>query len=150
MERNTHTWTRKNCQAISVENAHLHCKCELNKDEKLGMQLFSAGVLVRPNPLNFTALYRIDSFYKIQQNPICALFALNILLFWAAMMVYAYRLNLSDGFFDKFFLKIFLKNFLKKFIKNLRKKRPILRTRSPNRYAPRCRIFFSNYFLYRR
>ena len=60
------------------------------------MSLFSAGLAIRPNPLNFTEIYRVDSWYKIKQNPIMALFALNILFFWAAVSVYAYRRNLKN------------------------------------------------------
>ena len=48
---------------------------------------------MRPNPLNFTEIYRIDSLYKIQNNPVCALFAINIIFLWLGLLVHARRIS---------------------------------------------------------
>ena len=77
------------CNKIKNKFCHLLLKHSLiRKNSKI---IEKAGILIRPNPLNFTAIYRIDSFYKIQKNPICALFSLNILLLWAAFYIHARR-----------------------------------------------------------
>merc|ERR1711892_446420 len=57
------------------------------------MKLFTACLLVRPNPLNFTAIYRTDAIHKIKTNPVCALFAINIIFLWFGLLVHARRLT---------------------------------------------------------
>ena len=63
------------------------------KDELLEMKLFTAGLLDRPNLLNFTGIYRTDALHKITTNPVCVLFAVNIIFLWFGLLVHARRLT---------------------------------------------------------